>query len=88
MRKKHEAAFNTFSSSLKPRTISLWTKMVDDWNVDHSNPNPYEEPASSKLLFCVKFQAGDHLVRSDKFCFDLVVFFHFLYAFDEDPVIF
>lgn len=50
MRKKHNDAFNTFSSTFKAETIAIWTKMVEDWIGDRTKPNPYEEPDNSEFV--------------------------------------
>ena len=50
MRKKHQDAFNTFSTTFKANTIAVWTKMVDDWVSDRTKPNPYEESQNSELV--------------------------------------
>jgi hypothetical protein len=50
MRKKHRDAFETFSATFKPKTIAIWSKMVDDWISDRTKPNPYEEPQNSELV--------------------------------------
>jgi hypothetical protein len=50
MRKKHQEVFKTFSTTFKATTIATWTKMVDDWNSDHTKPNPYDEPQNSELI--------------------------------------
>ena len=49
MRKKHAEAFETFTKTLKLKTIMLWTKMVNDWVKDRTKPSPYEELKNSKL---------------------------------------
>jgi hypothetical protein len=48
MRKKHAEAFETFTKTFKDKTVALWTKMVNDWVKDRTNPSPYEEPKNSK----------------------------------------
>ncbi len=48
MKKKHQEAFELFSSSFSPPTINKWSRMVQEWQDDHTKPNPYEEPFNSE----------------------------------------
>ncbi len=50
MKKKHQDAFESFSSSISPSTVAKWSKMVEEWQADRTKPNPYEELQSSKHL--------------------------------------
>jgi hypothetical protein len=43
MSKKHRALLNALSATFPVETIVEWTKMVDDWQEDTSQPNPFEE---------------------------------------------
>lgn len=51
MKNKHQEAFELFSSSFASSTITKWSEMVREWEVDRTKPNPYEEPINSKLSF-------------------------------------
>lgn len=46
MREKHRNIFNQFSSTFRPDVVQKWERMVEDWNKDHSKPNPYAEVMS------------------------------------------
>lgn len=46
MREKHRNIFRQFSSTFREETVQKWAKSVEDWNEDHSKPNPYAEPKS------------------------------------------
>ena len=43
MSKKHSALFNALSATFPAETIVEWTQMVDGWQDDTSQPNPFEE---------------------------------------------
>lgn len=51
MKKKHQEAFDLFSSTFSPSTVNKWSSMVEAWQSDRTKPNPYEEPVNSKLNF-------------------------------------
>ena len=38
---KQRQAANEFSGTFPHETVQSWTKMVKDWENDHSRPNPY-----------------------------------------------
>lgn len=44
MRKKQAETFTSLSSGFPPETVAKWSKMVKEWELDRSKPNPYEEP--------------------------------------------
>lgn len=46
MREKHRNIFHQFSSTFREETVQKWAKLVEDWNEDHSKPNPYAEAKS------------------------------------------
>lgn len=48
MRDKHRGIFQQFSSSFRGELVRKWSKLVDDWNEDHSKPNPYADLKSGK----------------------------------------
>lgn len=50
MRDKHRTIFHQFSSTFRDDTVKKWAKMVEEWNDDHSKPNPYAEPKSGVCI--------------------------------------
>jgi hypothetical protein len=44
MKAKQAQIFANFD--FDPDVTAKWTKMVEDWDKDHSQPDPYEEPKS------------------------------------------
>lgn len=38
----HAIAFQEFSSALRQTDVQEWTTVVQKWEADHSQPNPYE----------------------------------------------
>ena len=51
MRKKHRQLFQEFTDTFRPETTNSWQKLVDNWRKDRSQPNPYLEPGSCKMVF-------------------------------------
>ncbi len=49
MRTKHQEAFQMFSSTFSPSTVAKRLKMVQEWEIDRTKPNPYEEPVNRKF---------------------------------------
>ncbi len=39
-----------FSATFTEPTVAEWTKMVDEWNADHTKPDPYAEPESGTIF--------------------------------------
>jgi hypothetical protein len=50
MRIKHGNLLARFTAKFTPEVIERWTRMVEAWDQDHSQPNPYEEPENGMLL--------------------------------------
>ena len=44
MSHKQKQNHEEFTSTLPLPVVEKWQKMVDDWNADRSQPNPYIEP--------------------------------------------
>jgi hypothetical protein len=53
MKAKHQDAFQTFSSTFTPSVIAKWSRMVEEWEIDRTKPNPYEEPINRKFHLIV-----------------------------------
>jgi hypothetical protein len=51
MKIKHGILLARFTAKFAPDVIEKWTRMVELWDEDHSQPNPYEEPENGMLLF-------------------------------------
>jgi len=51
MSKKHRALLNALSATFPAGTVAEWTKMVNDWQEDTSQPNPFEEMALGMYFF-------------------------------------
>jgi hypothetical protein len=51
MHAKHQEAFEKFSATFSVATVNEFEKMVAAWDVDHTQPNPYEEPAAGMSFF-------------------------------------
>ena len=49
MKRRHEELLDQFSAEFPPEVILQWVKMIEAWNVDPSNPNPYEEIENGKI---------------------------------------
>ena len=49
MSKKHRALLNALSATFPTETIDEWTKMVNDWQEDTSQANPFEEVTLGRL---------------------------------------
>ena len=49
MKIKHEELLARFTAKFSPDVIDKWTKMIEAWDLDHSKPNPYEEPENGML---------------------------------------
>ncbi|TDL13451.1 hypothetical protein BD410DRAFT_735374, partial [Rickenella mellea] len=47
MRDDHRDILDELNASLEPELISNWEKMVAAWNLDHAQPDPYEDSASN-----------------------------------------
>ena len=48
MQAKHRKAFDKFTSTFPLDVITKWDTMVEEWNVDKTKPNPYEEPVAGE----------------------------------------
>ncbi|KAM6497786.1 hypothetical protein JOM56_005734 [Amanita muscaria] len=58
MRNKHSEIFKKFSETFSESMREKWEKMLADWNVDPSKPNPYEEPVAPTSLQDVRLELG------------------------------
>jgi hypothetical protein len=43
MKIKHTAILSQFTSRFSPELINQWNNMIETWDNNHDNPNPYEE---------------------------------------------
>jgi hypothetical protein len=50
MRTKHTALHTKLCLTFNAALLAKWEQMVEDWHIDKSNPNPYEEPVVRKWL--------------------------------------
>ena len=50
MRIRQEKAFEDYSATFDPSVVSEWEAMVEAWNVDPDQPDPYEEPVKCALF--------------------------------------
>jgi hypothetical protein len=50
MSKKHRALLSALSATFPAETVAEWTNMVDKWQEDTSQPNPFEEIALGMQL--------------------------------------
>jgi len=51
METKHCALLAWFTAKFTPEVIEKWSEMVEAWDQDHSQPNPYEEPETGEPQF-------------------------------------
>ena len=51
MHTKHREAFDKFSATFSEATVNEFEKKVAAWDVDHTQPNPYEEPVAGMSFF-------------------------------------
>ena len=49
MRIRQEKAFEDYSATFAPSVVSEWEAMVEAWNADPDQPDPYEEPVKCVL---------------------------------------
>lgn len=53
MHTEHRQIFEQFNTTFSEEITAVWKKMVEDWDVDKTNKNPYQEPeAGTYLLDC------------------------------------
>jgi hypothetical protein len=50
MRSKHQGHHLEFLAAIPQNIVDKWKKMVKDWDVDHTQQNPYVDAVTSKLL--------------------------------------
>ncbi len=43
-----------FTATFTSDQISQWTEMIQDWNNDASQPDPFQEPDQGSYLFCLR----------------------------------
>jgi hypothetical protein len=48
MRTKTRGSLEQFSARFSPNTISKWTAIIEAWDDDPTQPNPYADARSSK----------------------------------------
>lgn len=49
MKKKHRVLADKHTATFPPDIIAKWEGMIQDWDADHSKPDPYKEPESCQL---------------------------------------
>lgn len=49
MKAKSQAAFESFNQRFPPDVVAAWNQLVDAWDKDQTQKNPYEEPTASKF---------------------------------------
>ena len=47
MQLKQHQIFTEYNATFSPNVIKIWEDMVATWNLDHTKPDPYEEPSTS-----------------------------------------
>ena len=50
MSSRHQATFKALSTTFPTETVKEWTEMLEQWLVDLSEPDPFEEVTIGKLL--------------------------------------
>ena len=48
MRTRHGSAFTKFNNTFPVNVVKKWEKMVEAWDKDQTQKNPYEEPVAGK----------------------------------------
>ncbi|PIL29361.1 hypothetical protein GSI_09412 [Ganoderma sinense ZZ0214-1] len=56
MRIKQRRIFREYNATFAPEVVERWEKMVQEWNRDHSQPDPYEEPSTGITMAAVKLE--------------------------------
>jgi hypothetical protein len=46
MHAKQREAFAKFNATFSSDVVEQWGRMVAEWDVDRTKPNPYEEPVA------------------------------------------
>jgi hypothetical protein len=62
MKVRHEELLEDFSAEFPPEVIQRWTKNIEAWNADPSNPNPYEDVESGMMLRLLSSHSGHNLL--------------------------
>jgi hypothetical protein len=52
MQAKHDAIFSKLTAKFTTATIEKWVAMVDLWDMDKNNPDPYQEPQKGTTIYC------------------------------------
>jgi len=50
MKAKHEEIFKQFTATFPVTIVKEWTEMVERWEGNASQPNPYMESESGKII--------------------------------------
>ena len=48
MQTRHGSAFTKFNNTFPVDVVKKWEKMVEAWDKDQTQKNPYEEPVAGK----------------------------------------
>ena len=55
---KYTRLYEEFKSDLQPDNIAEWTRMVEQWEKDYSQPDPYCIPQAGQLVIgCIAIYA-------------------------------
>jgi hypothetical protein len=53
MKAKHNRLLAQFSAKLPSEVISKWRMMIEAWEQDPANPNPYDEVVNGRQIVCL-----------------------------------
>ncbi len=48
---EHIIEHNELCSTIPEQTLILWTKQIEDWEQDASNPNPFDDKIEGMFAF-------------------------------------
>jgi hypothetical protein len=60
MRTKIQASLTQLSARFPPEIVDQWQTMIELWDEDHNNPNPYADPQSSQYRHGVDRDYATH----------------------------
>lgn len=56
MSKEHQDSFAVFDKTFPKEITEMWGDQVTAWDADHTQPNPYVEPAQGTSLAALKLE--------------------------------
>lgn len=59
MRATHQKAFQKFDLTFPEKFTQKWGDEVIAWDADHSQPNPYVEPAQGTSMAALKLELAE-----------------------------